>query len=281
MKEILENFDVLYVLTGVTCVSILLKFVGFAMYKRLLRDSSQMGTTDNKWMKSMMAKFEAYYKLRISVHNVENFVDRYICHYRFLGLSLQSWEYAGWFMAVATVGAAALFCLAAGYYRLPLEWFMVMGFCVVSLLLIQGAASCFFHMHRSRKLFRIQLIDYMENTMRARLENEYFNQEATREYQMEYFDSGEERTERERKKERREYRADEEQVQAAAVMEQSAGAGRQSQWSGSEIRDLLTALVEELQVDKDIEKKQQELSEYTASTSERAQLFEEILREYI
>lgn len=266
MKEILENFDVLYFLAGVTCVSILLKFVGFVLYKRLLRDSNQMGTTDNKWMKSMMAKFEAYYKLRISVHNVENFVDRYIYHFHFLGFSLQSWEYVGSFMAAVTVGAAVLSCLAAGYYGLPVEWFMVMGFCVVSLLLIQGFASCLFNMHRSRKLFRIQLIDYMENTMRARLENEYFNKEATEQYQMEYFDTEENH---------------EEEKQTAAVMEQEDSSRQQSQWSGSQIRDLLTALVEELRIDRDIEKKQQELSEYSATTSERAQLFEEILREYI
>lgn len=297
MKEALENFDVLYFLAGVTCVSILLKFVGCVLYRRLLRDSNQMGTTDNKWMKSMMAKFEAYYKLRISVHNVENFVDRYIYHYHFLGLPLQSWEYVGRFTAVVTIGATALFGLAAGYYGLSMEWFMVMGFCVVSLLLIQGLASCLFNMHRSRKLFRIQLIDYMENTMRARLENEYFHQEATKEYQMEYFDSQEEEQEEAQaaaamekeevpKKYRNGLRPVENQSnnqkgrrreeQAEAIKSQS-----QSQWSGSQIRDLLTALVEELQVDKDIEKKQQELSEYTASTSERAQLFEEILREYI
>lgn len=272
MKAILENFDVLYFLAGVTCVSVLMKFVGFLLYKRLLRDSSQMGTTDNKWMKSMMAKFEAYYKLRISVHNVENFVDRYIYHYHFLGLSLQSWEYIGCYTAAVTVAAAALFSLAAGYYQLSMEWFMVMGFCVLSLLIIQGAASCFFSMHSSRKIFRIQLIDYMENTMRARLENEYFNKEATRQYQMEYFDVEEGIPQAAAVTERKEV---EEKPQEAPVPKQKP------QWGGSEIRDLLTALMDELQVDKDIEKKQQELSEYTASASEKAQLFEEILREYI
>lgn len=148
-----------------------------------------------------------------------------------------------------------------------------MGFCVVSLLIIQGIASFFFNTHRSRKIFRIQLIDYMENTMRARLENEYFNQEATQQYQMEYFE-------------------EEDRDQAAAVVEREeakeavknqtppvSAAKQQSKWSGSEIRDLLTSLIEEIQIDKDIEKKQQELTDQAAS--ERAQLFEEILREYI
>lgn len=279
MKAILENFDVLYFLAGVTCVSVLMKFVGFLLYKRLLRDSSQMGTTDNKWMKSMMAKFEAYYKLRISVHNVENFVDRYIYHYHFLGLSLQSWEYIGYYTAAVTVAAAALSCLAAGYYQLSEEWFLVMGFCVLSLLMIQGAASCFFSMHSSRKIFRIQLIDYMENTMRARLENEYFNKEATRQYQMEYFDAEKEIPQAAVVMEREEMREEAQEKQAEPP--HSKEAQQKPQWGGSEIRELLTALVDELQVDKDIEKKQQELSEYTASASERAQLFEEILREYI
>lgn len=326
MKETLENFDVLYFLAAVTGISLLLKSISFILYQRLLRDSNQMGTTKNKWMKSMMAKFEAYYKLRISVHNVENFVDRYIYHYHFLGLSLQTWEYISYYTAVITVAAAALFCLAAGYYGLASEWFLVMGFCVLSLLLIQAAASALFNIHRCRKIFRIQLIDYMENTMRARLENEYFNQEATQEYRMEYFEEDRDNSQAAAAMEAKEteelmprklaaVRSDQKMGQRE-TLDMLYGDGRPSQkrsyeeiqknrgipaqdriretrqeeskpdsdkypsgWNGTEIRDLLASLLEELQIDRDIAKKQKAMADY--ATEERAQLFEEILREYI
>ena len=295
MKECLENYDVLYFLAAVTCVSLLLKCISFFLYKRLLRDSNQMGTTDNKWMKSMMAKFEAYYKLRISVHNVENFVDRYLYRYHFWGLSLQGWEYIGYYAAVVTLAATALFYLAAGYYQLTVEWFLIMGFCVVSLLLIQGVAAVLFNTHRSRKIFRIQLIDYMENTMRARLENEYFHQEATKQYQMEYFETGElmdkdERVQTEKSAVSQDKAVSQKQTvyreqpvsydKVAATRDRSVERLPENttrQTPG--IRELLESLLEELQLDKEIARKQQSMNDYAAA--ERAQLFEEILKEYM
>ena len=92
MKAQLENYNVLFVLMGICAFAVLMKAVSYGMFHKLLWDSNQMGTTRNRWMKAMMSKFEAYYKLHISVHNVENFVDRYLYHYRFLGLSLQTWK---------------------------------------------------------------------------------------------------------------------------------------------------------------------------------------------
>lgn len=85
MKAQLENYNVLFVLMGICAFAVLMKAVSYGMFHKLLWDSNQMGTTRNRWMKAMMSKFEAYYKLHISVHNVENFVDRYLYHYRFWG----------------------------------------------------------------------------------------------------------------------------------------------------------------------------------------------------
>ena len=47
----------------------------------------------------------------------------------------------------------------------------------------------------------------------------------------------------------------------------------------SGIRELLESLLEELQLDKEIARKQQSMNDYAAA--ERAQLFEEILKEYM
>ena len=98
MKAQLENYNVLFALMAVCAVSVLLKAVSYGLFHKLLWDSNQMGTTGNRWMKAMMSKFEAYYKLHISVHNVENFVDRYLYHYRFIGISLQTWENLGFLL---------------------------------------------------------------------------------------------------------------------------------------------------------------------------------------
>lgn len=270
MKAQLENYNVLFVLMAVCALSVLLKAVSYGLFHKLLWDSNQMGTTGNRWMKAMMSKFEAYYKLHISVHNVENFVDRYLYHYRFMGISLQTWENLGFYFSGLIAAGAGISCFLAGYYGMPPEWFWVTGLVTLLLLCVQGASEMFFDTHKCLKVFRIQLIDYMENTMRARLENEYFHQEATEKYRMEYF-KPEEMTAAEME---------------TAATEPAADAGKVSddiRTSGlpalTEIKELLESFREEMQLDRDIAGRQNMLSEQAAA--EKAKLFEEILEEYM
>ncbi len=272
MREILENYYLLFILMGLTGVSVLFRAVAFALFHRLLWDSNQMGTTDNQWMKSMMSKFEAYYKLRISVHNVENFVDRYLYHYHFLGLSLQTWENMGYYFMAALTAASGMLCMAGGYLQLSDDWFWVMGFASLFLLCIQGAAELFFNTHKCWKMLRIQVIDYMENTMRARLENEYFHQKATEQYQMEYFASEQGDAEDPGKETGG-------QTEAPVGDEEVAASLEKKETAMPQFRELLNTFMEEMRLDRDIAGRQRVLSEHAAE--ERAQLFEEILEEYL
>lgn len=262
MKAQLENYNVLFVLMGICAFAVLMKAVSYGMFHKLLWDSNQMGTTRNRWMKAMMSKFEAYYKLHISVHNVENFVDRYLYHYRFLGLSLQTWENTGYYFSGLLLAGTGLSCFLAGYYGMTAEWFWVTGLVSLLLLCVQGASELFFDTHKCLRVFRIQLIDYMENTMRARLENEYFNQEATKQYRREYFEDTQDA------------------AATAAAQEEGNGEGAAAKLSAlNQLKELLETFREEMKLDRDIAGKQNALSEQTAA--EKARLFEEILEEYM
>ena len=272
MKAQLENYNVLFALMAVCAVSVILKAVSYGLFHKLLWDSNQMGTTGNRWMKSMMSKFEAYYKLHISVHNVENFVDRYLYHYHFLGVSLQTWENMGFYFSGLIAAGAGLCCFLAGYDGMSAEWFWVTGLVTLLLLCVQGASEVFFDTHKCLRVFRIQLIDYMENTMRARLENEYFHQEATEKYRMEYF--------------KPEDMAAQEVAAAGAETADTAGdvqTAAEAAGSGlpalTEIKELLESFREEMQLDRDIAGRQNMLSETAAA--EKAKLFEEILEEFM
>ena len=146
---------------------------------------------------------------------------------------------------------------------------MVLGDGLVTLLLlcVQGASEVFFDTHKCLRVFRIQLIDYMENTMRARLENEYFHQEATEKYRMEYFKPEE---------------MSDAEMEAAATDAVAGGvdaAGASGLPALTEIKELLESFREEMQLDRDIAGRQNMLSEQAAA--EKAKLFEEILEEYM
>ena len=127
---------------------------------------------------------------------------------------------------------------------------------------MQGASELFFDTHKCLRVFRIQLIDYMENTMRARLENEYFNQEATKQYRREYFEDTQDA------------------AATAAALVEGIGEGAAAKLSAlNQLKELLETFREEMKLDRDIAGKQNALSEQTAA--EKARLFEEILEEYM
>ncbi len=159
MKEWLVNGNALYLLGAVAAVTIVMKLIASLLYQKLIRESGQMGTTANRWMKSMMAKFEAYYKLRISIHNVENFVDHYLYQYHFMGCSLSVWEHLGITGMVGLLFSSATILLLGAYYQFTSTWFVVHGIVALGCLLVQLMAEGFSGAHRSQKRLRIQLID--------------------------------------------------------------------------------------------------------------------------
>ena len=277
MKEILKNYDVFYFMMAVAVVFLLLKGIGVLLFRKLLRESGQMATTGNRWMKSMMAKFEAYYKLRISVHNVENFVEHYLYSYRFLGISLESWANAGWYGLAAVTGTGVLAALGGLYYGLSDQWFLLLGMTGAGLFCIYGAAELFLHSQRHSRMLRVQLVDYMENTMRAKLENEYLHEEESRQYQMEYFRAEDEKPAKKHPEIKEQPEKELPEQDAAAAAEQGQRGIRQN---SREMKELLVSLLEEMQLEKEIQKKEKQLSEYD-NTSERARLFEEVLKEYL
>jgi hypothetical protein len=281
MRELLESFDVLFLFMGVSCVSLILKVISYVLYHNLLWDSNQMGTTNNPWMKSMISKFEAYYKLQISVHNVENFVDRYLYHYHFWGLSLETWENIGLYCSGGIAAGTGVVFLLAGYWQFPGQWFWAAGLVSALILCVQGVAEICFDTHRCWRMFRIQLIDYMENTMRARLENEYFHRESLKQYQMDYFDLPEGDRQEQPKKvpAENEDKAAKGKPAAKGGHESVAATVEQRKTEIPEFRELLSSFMAEMKLDQEIAGKRQMMTEQ--ETREKAQLFEEILEEFM
>ena len=95
MVQVQELFDnnILLILMSVLCsLGILVKILIYGIYKNLIKSSDNMANTNNKLMKLVKMKFEACYKLKIGVNNVDIFVDKYMYKYKFCGILLYTWE---------------------------------------------------------------------------------------------------------------------------------------------------------------------------------------------
>lgn len=279
MKNLLENYNLLFAMTMTTAFAILLKCICAIIYQILLRDSEQIANTKNKWMRSMHTKFEACYKLRIPVHNPSCFVKNYMEHYHFLGLSMKSLENTDIFCGLIISGTTLLCIMGGLYYELPALWIFIHSMTYLFFLLFLATAELLFQVRHKRKLLHLQLLNYFENTLQGKLENQYLYPEENEAYQKAYF---------EKEADNRKKELDEHTAEAASTQdtkkdsEQNPEIEFQEEYGpviSADMQELIDSLLEESKVTKELEQKKDKLM--TAATTEKFRLVEEIMKEYL
>lgn len=187
----LEHFGIVYTVEFVCLLEILVKGVIHRTYCRLGKAAGNIGRSEHRLMKALRVKFDTCYQLKIGVPNVEVFVEKYLRHYRVLGLHIQTWEtFCNLCMLLAM-----MFSLGGGIFTL----YLGMEPEVVFLSLGSGIAGigvtllfdCLFGLSEKRELLRVDILDFLENIYKPRLENETFHSQMMAEYQQEYFDEPE------------------------------------------------------------------------------------------
>ncbi|MCH5251563.1 MAG: hypothetical protein J1F22_01200 [Lachnospiraceae bacterium] len=188
MREFLNYYGVVYGVIALCMLEILTKGMLSHTYKRLLKAAKDMGHSEHRLMKSLRMKFETCYKLKIGVPNVEIFVEKYLRHYHVLGLHLKTWEtFCNQCMLLSMIGSFGFGIWAMIINSSPEVIFSslfvgVLGNGIV--LLFDGL----FGIGSKRELLRIDMMDFLENIYKPRLENETFHSQMMEEYQQEYFD---------------------------------------------------------------------------------------------
>lgn len=260
MKHLLENYNLLFAMTVFTAIAILLKCICAIIYQILLRESEQVNGTKNKWIRSMQTKFEACYKLRIPVHNPACFVENHLEQYHFLGLSLKSLENTDIFCGLAVTGATILCLMCGSYYELPKQWIFIHSMTLVFFLLFLGVAELIFQVRHKRKLLKLQLINYFENTLQGKLENQYLYPEENAAYQQAYFETASQKS-------------------ADSVPEHFDFTEEYGPVISADMQELIDSLLEESRISKELDQKKDKLM--TAATTEKFRLVEEIMKEYL
>ena len=108
MKDLCEDRRLLLGMVICTAASILLKCICAIIYHKLLHDSRQLQTTKNKWLRAMLTKYEASYKIRISINDPDCFVSRHLERYHVFKLSLYTLENTDLFAAALLISTSLL-----------------------------------------------------------------------------------------------------------------------------------------------------------------------------
>ncbi len=210
MKEWYMEYDLLAIMVGIGIITVSLQCIGGWLVGDLYRNSSNMNTTENPWLKKVIKRFETSYQLMVPIKNVSSFVDRNISEYRFMKLGIEQWRNMGLYGAWLECVLYSICTLTGLYYRTELYTFGVYSIYTVLILSMLMGSEFILQIHKHQKGMRMYMMDYLENTLQPRLENHYLYPEREQEYQREYFveeqasATQEENMEEEEKEERKE-----------------------------------------------------------------------------
>lgn len=173
---------------GVCLLEIVIKGILSLVYRRLLRGAKDMGHSDHPFMKTLCRKFETCYKLQIGVPNVNVFVEKYLRHYRMLGFHLQGWESfcnACMLLSMLTSLGGSIIAMILDIGQYTILGCLMAGVVGNGLILL---FDCIYAIPGKRELLYIDMVDFLENIYKPRLENETFHAEMVEEYQQKYFE---------------------------------------------------------------------------------------------
>lgn len=313
MKELLQNYNLLFAMTILTAVAILIKCICAIIYQILIRETDQITATKNKWLRAMITKYEACYKLHIPIHNPECFIKHYFSQYRFLGISIITLENTDLFAGLM-VTCATLFSILGGiYYELPPKWILVHSMTLIVFLLFLATGEFLFQVRRKRNTLYLQLMNHFSNSLQGKLEKEYLHPEEYAAYKQSYFDqtSPVEAVKylKEQKENAKKANAIPSQTDKSFHNQEEIAQGQKlsfdviSQLDGQDrlenlvhlentknppssdssiapdMQELINSLLEESKISHDLEEKKKQLT--TAATSEKMRLVEDIIKEYM
>lgn len=169
-------------------IGLLSKLILSFNYSRLLRAAKEMGTSQNKLMKLIRLKFDACYKIKIGVHNVDTFVDKYVYDYKFCGISLYTLQNISG-QIITLCGIIAIFGSALAYISKCGQDIILSTFGMgIGAAILLAAVDILLNLPAKRKLLRIHMKDYLENNLKAKLENEYLAPGELEQYRNGYFE---------------------------------------------------------------------------------------------
>lgn len=280
MKQFLENYNLLFTMTGVTALAILLKCICAIIYQILLRDSEQIPATKNKWIRAMYTKYESCYKLQIPIHNPDCFINNHIAQYRFLGISLKTLENTDIFCGLLVTAATLLSVICGIYYDLPSRFLLIHSMTLAFFLIFLGMGEFIFQVRRKRTLLHLQLLNYFENTLQAKFEKQYLHPEEREAYEQAYFES--DKTPSFSSEPEAAASSESSKIPETSNASEHTFFEKEREQSGSispDMQELIDSLLEESKITDELNKKQEKL--HAAATNEKFRLVEEIMKEYL
>lgn len=153
-------------------LSIICQIMVGVIFHRMIEESDNMPTTENKLLKQCKLKFINCYKLNGTVMNTSVFVDKFILKIRICGFSLVRLPHtAGQLMMLSVLVSGISVCLSLATGD---TLFQIIPYYLVSILglYFYFAISGIVDVSGKKSLLKTNLVDYLENHLMPRMEIE-------------------------------------------------------------------------------------------------------------
>ncbi len=162
---------ILYVYAGCLAVGVLSAWIANRGYKRLIRESELMGSTQNRLLKYIKLKFGSYYKLNMRPQDTRALTRHYMYKYKIGFMNVTSWIKLSK-LAVGVIGIAAivrlLYMQAQGSDAQAIVSMAGCGLICAAFVYIQHRVYDF---PEKQKMLEWYLMDYLENFLKNKIES--------------------------------------------------------------------------------------------------------------
>lgn len=187
MIQYIYNDNILiYAFAALCGLGIIVRFILDMVYIYLVKESDKLGNTNNKFLKHMKLRFETCYKLNIGVNNVDTFVDKNLTKYKFCGFLLSTWEnFSGQvlYLSFLIVPISAIFGVVFEISQQQILYTGAVGILVGSILILVDKSI---NLSVKKQTVRLNILDYLENLCKVRLEHELSRPEKLEQFRQEY-----------------------------------------------------------------------------------------------
>lgn len=169
MMQFLTTGKAIYVIAAICAVGLFSKLLVRNLYRRLIKQSDNMMSTNNRVLRQIKQKAENAYRVNSGINNVSALVERQLYQCKRLGLPIRTWD--------NLAACAALLCFLLGgtgaflAFRgeAPMGTIVLYGACGV----LFGVLNLFFDnlmdTAGKRQQLLVHMSDYVENTLLGRL----------------------------------------------------------------------------------------------------------------
>lgn len=188
VKYLFNGNILIYSFAGLLGLGIVIRSILYFVYIHMVNQTDNMPNTKRKSLKQMKLKFETCYQLMIGVHNVDIFVDKTVFRFKFCGIRLSTWENFSGQILLLNFLLVPILAVSAVYYQCGQADILRVGAVGILSSSTLVLVDKMINLTLKKQMLRINLVDYFDNTCKAKLDWEVFHPEKLEQYQNAYFD---------------------------------------------------------------------------------------------